>query len=156
MSDSNGRIIYTEAPSTTWEERREDYSSSHRSLASRSVPGPRRASARTVVNAFRSGCRTCRNRRRGKTLFTNRGCTACHTIGKGKSSGPDLLGVTERRTPEWLKQWIKAPESMLGSDSIANALLAEYKGVKMPNLHLSDADVDALISYLAQESQKKP
>jgi len=93
---------------------------------------------------------------RGKTLFTNRGCTACHTIGKGKSSGPDLLGVTERRTPEWLKQWIKAPESMLGSDSIANALLAEYKGVKMPNLHLSDADVDALISYLAQESQKKP
>jgi len=65
------------------------------------------------------------------------------------------MGVTDRRTPEWLRAWVKAPESMLDSDSTAKALLAEAKGAKMPNLHLNEADIDALLSYLAQESQKK-
>ena len=91
----------------------------------------------------------------GKSVFQNRGCTGCHTIGKGKGSGPDLLGVTERRSVAWLKQWLHAPEAMFASDSIAKGLLADAKGIKMPNLHLSDADIDALLSYLAEESQKK-
>ena len=44
---------------------------------------------------------------------------------------------------------------MYDSDSIAKGLLADAKGIKMPNLRLNDADIDALISYLAAESQKK-
>ncbi len=92
---------------------------------------------------------------RGKSLFTSRGCTGCHSIGKGKQAGPDLLGVTDRRSVDWLKRWLHAPESMYDSDSIAKGLLADAKGIKMPNLRLNDADIDALISYLAAESQKK-
>jgi cytochrome c2 len=91
---------------------------------------------------------------RGKSLFTSRGCTGCHTVGKGKSAGPDLAGVTTRRTADWLKQWLKAPESMFDSDSTAKALLAAAKGTKMPNMHLNDADIEALISYLAQAGEK--
>jgi len=92
---------------------------------------------------------------RGKSLFTSRGCNGCHSIGKGKQAGPDLLGVTDRRSVDWLKRWLHAPESMYESDSIAKGLLADAKGIKMPNLRLNDADIDALISYLAAESQKK-
>jgi cytochrome c2 len=93
--------------------------------------------------------------KRGKTLWQNRGCAACHTIGKGKVAGPDLLGVTSRRDTAWLRRWLKNTDEMLASDSIAQALLAESNGVKMPNLKLTDADVTALIHYLAQESEKK-
>jgi len=88
--------------------------------------------------------------KRGKTLFTNRGCYTCHTIGKGRLAGPDLLGVTERRSHDWLKRWLKDPTAMIGSDSIADAMVAEAKNVRMPNLKLSDSDVEALINYLAE------
>ncbi len=39
---------------------------------------------------------------------------------------------------------------MIGSDSIADAMVAEAKNVRMPNLKLSDSDVEALINYLAE------
>ena len=44
---------------------------------------------------------------------------------------------------------------MLTSDSLAMAMLAEYKNVKMPNMKLTDADIDALIHYIADETAKK-
>jgi protein SCO1/2 len=92
--------------------------------------------------------------KRGKTLFTNRGCNACHAFGK-KLAGPDLVGATERRDLEWLRRWLKSTDTMLESDSIAQAMLVEFKNVKMPNLKLSDEEVEALIHYMQQESQKK-
>jgi cytochrome c2 len=87
---------------------------------------------------------------RGASLFTQRGCNACHTIGKGQLAGPDLAGVTSRRSQDWLKRWLKDPTAMLDSDSTAKELLKQAKGVKMPNMKLDDSAVDALIAYLAQ------
>jgi cbb3-type cytochrome oxidase cytochrome c subunit len=92
--------------------------------------------------------------KRGKTVYTNRGCEGCHTIGKGRRAGPDLAGVTERRSEDWLKKWLKDPTAMMDSDSTAKQLVADAHGVKMPNLKLSDSDVDALISYLAEAGKK--
>jgi protein SCO1 len=92
--------------------------------------------------------------KRGKKLYETRGCGSCHAFGK-QLSGPDLVGATERRDLDWLKRWLKAPDEMLASDSLAMAMLDEYKGVKMPNLRLTDADVDALLHYMQQESDKK-
>jgi len=90
----------------------------------------------------------------GKSLFTSRGCNACHAFGK-KLAGPDLVGATERRDLAWLRRWLKSTDEMLESDSIAQALLVEFQNVKMPNLKLSDQEVEALIHYMQQESQKK-
>jgi protein SCO1/2 len=92
--------------------------------------------------------------KKGKSIFVNRGCSTCHSIGKGVLAGPDLAGVTTRRDLAWLKSWLKDPAAMLASDSIAQAMLAEAKGVKMPNVKLQDQEIEALIHYMAQESAK--
>jgi mono/diheme cytochrome c family protein len=84
----------------------------------------------------------------GETIFQTK-CTACHTIGKGKLVGPDLKDVTTRRDPQWLKRFIADPNQMFASDPTAQQLLAENNNVKMPALGLTDAEVTALIAFLA-------
>ena len=115
-------------------------------LAAIAVASPASAQSGIAVNADLA--------KRGKQLFTQRGCNACHAIGK-KLAGPDLAGVTARRDVEWLRRWLKTTDQMLESDSIAKAMLAEFQNVRMPNLKLSDAEIDALLNYLQQESDKR-
>ena len=93
--------------------------------------------------------------KKGKSLFANKGCVTCHSIGQGVRAGPDLLGVTDRRDHTWLKNWLKDPATMLQNDSIAMAMLAAAKGVKMPNVKLTEQEIDALLHYMAQETEKK-
>jgi cytochrome c2 len=87
---------------------------------------------------------------KGEELFQSKGCVACHTIGKGKLSGPDLMGVTQRREEKWLKEWLKSPDTMIMTDPIAKELLKEFL-VPMPNQGLTDEDIQALIAYLKHE-----
>lgn len=91
--------------------------------------------------------------KRGKLLWTNRGCGSCHGIGK-KQAGPDLAGVEQRRSREWLNRWLKETNVMLASDSTAMGLLAEWKGIKMPQQTLTDQDIEALLAYLRVEEGK--
>lgn len=92
--------------------------------------------------------------KRGKSLYTNRGCGGCHAFGK-KLSGPDLIGVLQRRDHAWLRRWLLDTDGMLASDSLAQALMAQSNNVKMPNMKLKDADVDALLHYIQQETDKR-
>ena len=94
---------------------------------------------------------------RGRKLFVNRGCNACHTIGRSEArtaEGPDLAGVTDRRTNEWLVAWLKDPNAMFGSDPVADAMLEQYHYVKMPNMKLHENEITALLAYLSQHPQK--
>jgi cytochrome c2 len=90
--------------------------------------------------------------KKGKSLFTARGCFGCHTVGKGKLAGPDLAGITERREADWLRKWLKTPDEMLASDPAAQEMLKEYKGVKMPNMKLKDDEIESLLHYMAAET----
>ena len=65
--------------------------------------------------------------KKGKSIFASKGCGACHSIGKpaSKMAGPDLAGVTQRRSADWLKRWLKDPTAMFGNDSTADAILAD-------------------------------
>jgi nitrite reductase (NO-forming) len=91
---------------------------------------------------------------KGKKLFQERGCAACHSIGKGKLTGPDLAGVTERREEEWLKKWLKSPETMIMSDPVAKQMLQEFM-VPMPNQGLTDGEIEVLIDYFEYEDSNK-
>ncbi len=91
--------------------------------------------------------------KKGEELFTQKGCGACHTIGKGKLSGPDLLGVTQRREEGWLKKWLKSPDTMVFTDPIAKEMLKEFM-VPMPNVGLTDEQVNYLFEYLKNEDKK--
>jgi nitrite reductase (NO-forming) len=82
----------------------------------------------------------------GKLAFESK-CLACHTIGAGKKLGPDLAGVTKRRSNAWLARWLKEPEKMLQSDADAKALLKEHNNIPMPNQSLSDAEIKQYIDY---------
>ena len=84
---------------------------------------------------------------RGMDVFFQAECHECHTIA-GTSAhgrvGPDLTHVASRQslaagsldnTPENLADWITNPQTL-------------KPGVKMPDLELSRADIEALVAYL--------
>jgi len=76
-------------------------------------------------------------------------CTACHMIGGGRLVGPDLQGITEKRTKDWLKKWINSSSELIASgDADAIAIFEEYNKVAMTNFYFSDEDSEALYAYL--------
>ena len=90
----------------------------------------------------------------GEDLFRRR-CQDCHTVGAGNAIGPDLEGVTERRERAWLEKYIKAPNEVLDAgDPTAVALFNKFKKLPMPNLGLSESDVEQLIAYLDSQNKK--
>lgn len=93
---------------------------------------------------------------KGEYLFQTR-CSPCHSIGLGDRLGPDLRDVASRRDRDWLARYLKAPDQMLAErDPIATALVARYGNLSMPNLHLSETDVAALLSYLERQPKAGP
>jgi len=89
----------------------------------------------------------------GARVWKAKSCDGCHTIGKGKRAGPDLAGVTSRRTEAWLTQWLKNPPAMAKTDSVAKDLVQAAQGVQMQNFHLSDAEIAGLVNYMAREGK---
>lgn len=88
----------------------------------------------------------------GQALFLKT-CGACHTVGRGRRIGPDLHDVSRRRPREWLTRYIMEPEQLRArEDPIAQALRAEYPGVRMPNLGLSELDARDVIAYIEAQS----
>jgi protein SCO1/2 len=95
---------------------------------------------------------------RGESLFRTR-CSPCHTIGaedaEKRPLGPDLLGVTKKRDRAWLTRWMAEPDKMLAEkDPLAMALLAEYNNLPMPNLGLSEVEIEDLFAYIEEEGRR--
>lgn len=74
-------------------------------------------------------------------------CLACHSIGGGDKLGPDLAGVTKKRSDEWLARFLKNPTEMFETDADAKALLEQYNNIPMPNQNLSDKEIQQYIKY---------
>lgn len=84
----------------------------------------------------------------GQALFV-KACAACHNIGGGIRVGPDLAGITERRSIGWLKQYISRPTRMRAKkDPIALELRRKYRNVLMPYLGLSEKDASDVLNYI--------
>ncbi|MCY1435734.1 hypothetical protein D9M71_518390 [compost metagenome] len=72
-----------------------------------------------------------------------------------RSIGPDLLGTTRIRDRAWLVRWLKEPDVMLKEkEPLATQLFEQYDRVAMPNLLLSNSDIEALISYMDEETRR--
>ncbi len=85
----------------------------------------------------------------GKKLF-KANCAACHSVGANKVVGPGLQGINEKRSKEWLNKWIKNSGELIASgDGDANAIFEEYGKVIMPPQPVDDAQIDAILAYIA-------
>ena len=82
---------------------------------------------------------------RGKEIFFNM-CLTCHRLNKNYI-GPPVVGLIEKRTPEWIMNFILDPEGMIRNDSLAKALQVEYKGAPMANQQLTYEDARAVLEY---------
>ncbi len=88
----------------------------------------------------------------GKAIFQQK-CTKCHTIGGGDRSGPDLWGVADRRSEDWLIRWITEPQQMFANrDPIATQLVEQFKGFVMENSGLTPADARAVLDHIRAET----
>jgi nitrite reductase (NO-forming) len=87
-------------------------------------------------------------RQRGKELFSDR-CVNCHETRPGMMRmAPDLAGVHQRRSREWLVQWLTDPPKMQAEDAVAKQLLREWNGVPMPQMMLSPDQIEWLLEFL--------
>jgi mono/diheme cytochrome c family protein len=72
----------------------------------------------------------------GQQLFAEKNCVACHAIGgAGGRTGPDLQGVANRRSVQWLDEQLADPQTA-------------YPGTAMPNYGLELSARKALVAYL--------
>lgn len=60
----------------------------------------------------------------GKVLF-EANCSKCHKL-QERYTGPALIGVTKRRSPEWIINMITNTDVMVKEDKLAKLLLAKY------------------------------
>lgn len=82
---------------------------------------------------------------RGETVYNNM-CTACHKIDK-KFIGPAMVGITERRSPEWIMNMILNPTEMIAKDPIAKQLMIESNMAVMANQNLTEEEARSILEY---------
>jgi len=89
----------------------------------------------------------------GKSVYELK-CSACHKLNSEKLVGPGWLGVTGRRKPEWIMNFVTNTDEMIDKDPHAQALLQECL-VRMPNQHLSDEDARNVLEFMRKNDQSK-
>lgn len=74
-------------------------------------------------------------------------CKVCHVLGQ-RLIGPDLTGVTERRSEEWLIAFIRNSQELIDQgDPDAVKLWEEFK-VPMPPFDFTDDQIKSILTYI--------
>ena len=81
-------------------------------------------------------------------------CTSCHKMTDEKLVGPGWKGVTERRTPQWIMNFITNPDPMIDKDPEVQAQL-EICLVRMPNQGISDDEARGILEYMRKNDGVK-
>ncbi len=81
-------------------------------------------------------------------------CTSCHKMTDERLVGPGWKGVTERRKPEWIMNFITNPDPMIDKDPELQAQL-ELCLVRMPNQSLNDTEAREILEYMRKNDGVK-
>jgi cytochrome c2 len=88
----------------------------------------------------------------GQADFTTY-CGACHSIGEGQRVGPDLAGIHERQSQDWLEKFVKSSQSLIKSgDAEAMAVAEKFNGIVMPDALINDQQIRDVLSYISATS----
>lgn len=91
----------------------------------------------------------------GVAMLFEKQCYSCHNIGGGDKTGPDLTGVTERRSREWLHEFIVSPGDMKRKgDRDAVELFRKYSPEVMRDQMLSRDQVHQILDMIEELSEK--
>lgn len=82
-------------------------------------------------------------------------CASCHKMTDEKLVGPGWAGVTKRRHPGWIMNFITNTDVMLDKDPEAQAML-ELCLVRMPNQSLSDEEARSILEFMRKNDGVKP
>ena len=74
-------------------------------------------------------------------------CSSCHKLTEEKLVGPGWKGVTQRRKPEWIMNFITNPDPMIDKDPAVQAQL-ELCLVRMPNQNLTDDEARSVLEFM--------
>jgi len=87
--------------------------------------------------------------------YFQQNCAACHTIGGGRLTGPDLKDVSSRKDRAWLIRFVQNPKALIDAgDPYAAQIVEESFGVIMPNLPgMTTALAESLLNLIDVESQ---
>lgn len=85
---------------------------------------------------------------KGKSIAASK-CTSCHKLTDERLVGPGWKGVTERREPHWIMNFITNPDPMIDKDPEVQAQL-ELCLVRMPNQSLAENDARNILEYMRQ------
>ena len=90
---------------------------------------------------------------KGKAIFESK-CFACHKLSTEMLVGPGWSGVTKRRTPEWIMNWITNTKVMLDTDLAAQADMAICL-IRMPNQDLTDEQARNVLEFMRKNDGEK-
>lgn len=90
---------------------------------------------------------------KGKAVAETK-CFSCHKVSDEKLVGPGWKGVTERRTPHWIMNFITNPDPMIDKDPEVQAQL-ELCLVRMPNQNLAEQEARDIVEYMRQNDGAK-
>jgi mono/diheme cytochrome c family protein len=74
-------------------------------------------------------------------------CASCHKLTEERLVGPGWKGVTQRKRPEWIMNFITNPDPMINKDPEVQAQL-EICLVRMPNQNLADQEARAILEFM--------
>ena len=79
-------------------------------------------------------------------------CASCHKLTDEKLVGPGWKGVTQRRAPHWIMNFITNPDPMIDKDPEVQAQL-EICLVRMPNQSLTDDEARGILEFMRKNDQ---
>ncbi|UKJ07971.1 c-type cytochrome [Solitalea lacus] len=142
----------TEQPETT-QTPSEQPEAKPESKADPSTYDPKRGEGKFNESNVKLGALDAAMADKGKAIAATK-CNSCHKQTDEKLVGPGWKGVTHRKTPHWIMNFITNPDPMISKDPELQAQL-EICLVRMPNQNLNDEEARNILEYMRQNDEVK-